>query len=426
VPFSLQKYLNFNPETLRNFGKLLSGNILAQGITIGVALLLSRIYEPVDFGVFSIFNSFTLILAVVAAGRFELAIVAAEKEVHAQKLFQLALRISLYVFLGLQVVFLLFSDEFAEWVTMEEEYHWILWLVPLGTLASSLNQVLGYLSNRFKEYGSLSLAKVNQSLASSAGSLGLGVMQAHPLGLVTGNILGHLANFFTLWWKNKNQPWFRFRGRRVGKSLFKRYKDFPTISLPAALIDTISVNIPIFMIVALFDTTITGHYGFAYRLLNLPVVLIGMSVSQIFFQRFSELYHQGGNYQGFLVKTWGFLSLIGILPFTLLFFYGPELFTLFFGKKWLLAGEMSRIMSPMLFIIFISSPTSTVFVSLRKQNLLLLYSIISLIGRPLCIYYGYMENSIMLGLWWLTWFEIAVRMVFNVINYRISSGNEDL
>lgn len=422
MPFSLQKYLNFNPETLRNFGKLLSGNFLSQAITIVVALLLSRLYEPVDFGVFSIFNSLTLILAVVAAGRFELAIVAAEKEIHAQKLFQLAIKISIYVFLGLQVIFLLFSDEIALLVTLEEEYYWILWLVPIGTLASSLNQVLGYLSNRFKEYGSLSLAKVNQSMASSAGSLGLGIIQAHPLGLVSGNILGHLANFLTLWWKSRNQEWLRFRGRSVSKSLFRRYRDFPTISLPAALIDTISVNVPIFMIVTLFDTTITGHYGFAYRLLNLPVVLIGMSVSQIFFQRFSELYHQGGNYQGFLVKTWGFLSILGLIPFSVLFFYGPELFTLFFKKKWLMAGEMASIMSPMLFFVFVSSPTSTVFVSLRRQNLLLLYSIISVIGRPLCIYYGYMENSIMLGLWWLTGFEIAVRMVFNVIIYRISGG----
>lgn len=422
MPFSLQKYLNFNPETLRNFGKLLSGNFLSQAITIVVALLLSRLYEPVDFGVFSIFNSLTLILAVVAAGRFELAIVAAEKEIHAQKLFQLAIKISIYVFLGLQVIFLLFSDEIALLVTLEEEYYWILWLVPIGTLASSLNQVLGYLSNRFKEYGSLSLAKVNQSVASSAGSLGLGIIQAHPLGLVSGNILGHLANFLTLWWKSRNQEWLRFRGRSVSKSLFRRYRDFPTISLPAALIDTISVNVPIFMIVTLFDTTITGHYGFAYRLLNLPVVLIGMSVSQIFFQRFSELYHQGGNYRGFLLKTWGFLSILGLIPFTVLFFYGPELFTLFFKKKWLMAGEMASIMSPMLFFVFVSSPTSTVFVSLRRQNLLLLYSIISVIGRPLCIYYGYMENSIMLGLWWLTGFEIAVRMVFNVIIYRISGG----
>lgn len=422
MPFSLQKYLNFNPETLRNFGKLLSGNFLSQAITIVVALLLSRLYEPVDFGVFSIFNSLTLILAVVAAGRFELAIVAAEKEIHAQKLFQLAIKISIYVFLGLQVIFLLFSDEIALLVTLEEEYYWILWLVPIGTLASSLNQVLGYLSNRFKEYGSLSLAKVNQSVASSAGSLGLGIIQAHPLGLVSGNILGHLANFLTLWWKSRHQDWLRFRGRSVSKSLFRRYRDFPTISLPAALIDTISVNVPIFMIVTLFDTTITGHYGFAYRLLNLPVVLIGMSVSQIFFQRFSELYHQGGNYRGFLLKTWGFLSILGLVPFTVLFFYGPELFTLFFKKKWLMAGEMASIMSPMLFFVFVSSPTSTVFVSLRRQNLLLLYSIISVIGRPLCIYYGYMENSIMLGLWWLTGFEIAVRMVFNVIIFRISGG----
>ena len=59
---------------LRNVITLITGTAIAQAIPIAISPVLTRIYSPDDFGVFALYLSITSIIAIVATGRYELAI----------------------------------------------------------------------------------------------------------------------------------------------------------------------------------------------------------------------------------------------------------------------------------------------------------------------------------------------------------------
>lgn len=59
---------------INRVARVLVGTLGAQLITIGVTLLLVRLYSPAEMGAFSVWLSFATIFAVVVTGRYELAI----------------------------------------------------------------------------------------------------------------------------------------------------------------------------------------------------------------------------------------------------------------------------------------------------------------------------------------------------------------
>lgn len=64
---------------INRVARVLVGTLGAQLITIGVTLLLVRLYSPAEMGAFSVWLSFATIFAVVVTGRYELAIFRLEK-----------------------------------------------------------------------------------------------------------------------------------------------------------------------------------------------------------------------------------------------------------------------------------------------------------------------------------------------------------
>lgn len=65
---------------INRVARVLVGTLGAQLITIGVTLLLVRLYSPAEMGAFSVWLSFATIFAVVVTGRYELAIFSTREE----------------------------------------------------------------------------------------------------------------------------------------------------------------------------------------------------------------------------------------------------------------------------------------------------------------------------------------------------------
>ena len=59
---------------------LIFGTSVAQLITIGFTPLLSRIYNPDDFGLFAIIFDISSIISTVIGGRYEIALVQPEND----------------------------------------------------------------------------------------------------------------------------------------------------------------------------------------------------------------------------------------------------------------------------------------------------------------------------------------------------------
>ena len=59
---------------------LVSGNVLAQVISVLAYLLLTRIFSPSDFALFNIFYSYIEVLIIFSTCKYELAVMVADDE----------------------------------------------------------------------------------------------------------------------------------------------------------------------------------------------------------------------------------------------------------------------------------------------------------------------------------------------------------
>jgi O-antigen/teichoic acid export membrane protein len=178
---------------------------------------------------------------------------------------------------------------------------------------------------------------------------------------------------------------------------FKRYSNFPKYQVMGSLVNTLSWQIPIFLLSYYFSTTIVGYYSLGWMVVTMPMTLIGAAISQVFFQRAAMVKHEGSLSLIFL-ETYSLLIKISLFPLLLLAFIGHDLFVLIFGPAWGQAGYFIQILSVFAIAYFITSPLSSILAISEKQKIGFLLSSVSLILRFISISIGGILGSATLSI----------------------------
>src|SRR5690554_6384887 len=74
--------------------------------------------------------------------------------------------------------------------------------------------------------------------------------------------------------------------------MLKRYKHFPLYSVPPALMNSASLNLPTYYLAAVHGPSPVGLYALGQRVLGVPLNLIAESVSQVFLSQAAEMYRK--------------------------------------------------------------------------------------------------------------------------------------
>jgi O-antigen/teichoic acid export membrane protein len=159
------------------------------------------------------------------------------------------------------------------------------------------------------------------------------------------------------------------------RALAIKYSDLPKVNGVHALTDMLQSTGVVFIISALFGSVTTGLYGLTLRILQAPLTLIGSSFSIVFYKEVSEKVAKNEKIDKLLRTTISTLALISFPIFLTIMIVGPSLFAFVFGEEWREAGVYARIMSPWLFVNFISSPVSHLPVILNRQRQFFLLSL---------------------------------------------------
>ncbi|MGI6455387.1 MAG: oligosaccharide flippase family protein [bacterium] len=176
-----------------------------------------------------------------------------------------------------------------------------------------------------------------------------------------------------------------------------RHRKFPMINLWALLLSNLSGQIPIFLLTYFFNSIIVGYYAFGYRMIQIPMSLIGNSIGQVFFQRASVL-KKNGKLPKILEITIAQLIKIGLFPIFIICFFCEDIFFIVFGPDWHEAGIYARILLGVGFIQFVYSPISTIFSVHEKQQYGLLVNLLTFISRLFSFLIGGLINNIYLTL----------------------------
>ena len=387
------KALLYN-KLVKQTSVLAGGTVIAQIIGLIATPILSRFYTPNDFGLLGSLLTIAAIISVIGSLKYEMAIVLTSNRIETKGVFTLSIWL-LLLFTGLISISVLIYPTWLTYVGLEKVTVTNVVLLLLLVLGYGLQNIYYQWHSKLENYALLSKNAMAQKLGIVIFQILTFVLFSSTYGLIVGFTFGWLLALLILiipQWKEINQLPFRLTHLKL---LAKKYYRFPAYTALQNLLNSVSQGLPILMLGFYFDATTVGLYFFAVRILQLPSTIIGKSVRQVFYKRASDLKSNLPQLRKeYLKTTFGLFGII-LSPVVVIFIFGPEIFQFLFGKKWIEAGEISRWLFLWIGMGFCNSPSQSVLIILKKQNIFLFYEIVLTISRFLVLFIT-LSNSMIL------------------------------
>lgn len=381
----------FRSEFAKGVLTLVSGTAVAQVINFGASIYLARVYLPDDFGAVSLFMAIVSFILVISCGKFDVAIVAARTQEDAAKLFSLSFLITLAV-----SILTLFCASTLVYFSIDIYkdsgiYSWLPYIAASVLLLTGV-QIFWMWNVREKKFGNISFVRIAEAVTMNGFAVLFKAMGA--FGLLVGTLLSQLVSFLMLGWIiGKKESFKRFDfGRAELKNTFYRYREFPKVNILQGFLDIFQMNAIVLLATGQFAPAVIGFYGLCMRVLQVPMRLIVLPVSHVFFAKASEVHREGGDLYILVKKTIG-QTIVFALPVPLvLAIAGPDLFSLVFGETWREAGVYARLLSGWIFLDLVRAPIAQVASIVGKQKYVLYVSIVG--------------NILLLGALWVGIFRL--------------------
>jgi len=363
----------------KNVLTLFTGRIISHLIPFIVYPVLTRLYTPEEFGVFALFSSICIILSIIATGNYELSVMLPEEDKDAFNLVILSIFFNL-VFSLILTGILFLTEDYLSLLFEGANARLVIFLIPASVFFQGIIRTLGNWKNRKKKYKMISASFITNSGVTTGLQTYLGFMDHGPSGLIGSAVAGQgaAAGILSAGSFRDYLAMKKYINLKKITELTKRYIKFPKYNLFSQLLNNISIQIPVFLLTALFKKSmnIVGSYSIPHRILSVPVTMIGSSISQVYFQTASENRKDKNALNTITFDILKKLLLIGVIPFSFVIVYGDIIFTFVYGSEWEIAGHFAQIISPWLLFVFIASPLSPIFTVLEKQQLSLLFNIV--------------------------------------------------
>jgi len=391
-------------EFSKNFYALFTGTALAQAIPILISPLLTRLFTPSEFGLLAIYVSISSLIAIVATGRYEMAIVLPKDNKNAYSLLVLSVMMAIAVSTLCFPLLYWQKPNLIEWYNEPNIEQW-WYIIPFTVLLTGFYQAFNYYATRNKKFSRISSSKISDSVINNAVKIFSGYKLYGVFGLILGNLVGHIVACLALlkiaWDKQLWKEVWSDKSNILTQG--RKYSDFLKINTVHAFSDVLQATLLIFIISTYFGSVALGFFAFTLRIIKTPMSLIGGSLTQVFYQKISVNYSEGGDISRLVKKMVKNLFYISLPVFTIVMVFGPGLFAFIFGAEWRVAGEFAQILSPWMLLGFVATTISQVpnIVNKQKENF-----IISLAGHILLLgsilYGSLVANDIKQGLLLIT------------------------
>lgn len=351
-----------------------AGTAIAQAIGLAAVPILTRLYNPADFGVLGVYASALAVLAAIAALRFELAVPLPENTNDAVSLVILSMIISTG-FCALAATGLWLTHEQLSSVDHLGTLSAYVPLLVAGVFAASLYQTLSYWAVRVQAYPVIARTRLSEVLGMITVQIGTGLLGLGPIGLLVGHIIGQAGGFVILA-RLIIHP-YQERSSRLTisttRTLAIRYRRFPLYTAPATLLNAVGNNIPPILLAATHGAEIAGYFFVAQRILGAPLTLLGRSVSQAYNGEAAKLLRGQDPHLARLFFSLAKKLVVVAIPMAILvMLFASSLFAWALGAEWREAGHYAEILVLMFIPRFVTSPLSITMSILERQQVTLL------------------------------------------------------
>ncbi|WP_141354684.1 lipopolysaccharide biosynthesis protein [Zoogloea ramigera] len=355
-------------STLSRVLQVAGGAALGQLLIIAASPVLTRIYTPADFGFLGVYVSVVSVIGAVAAFRYDVASSVVKSERSSNLLFRLAL--VLVGFVSLVSFPLLVGWQVSDFSVSGDLVGFPL-LCALSVFFFGLFQAASYVTVRRKKFRDVGYARALQNGGGVLAQLTLGFVGIGWYGLALGYLSGLVLSFFFLWsrlgWFLKKDDFIKYK-RRIRCVAF-RHSDYAVKSAPAALIGTAGLFAPNILFSVFYGAAVAGAYVLAQRVVVLPMHFVGMAVAQVYLSKLAGAYNEKDpRFYDYVKSASVRLFAVGLIPASLLSFFGSQLFGFIFGSQWATSGVYSSFLVWAFLLQLVSSPLSTVFVIVGRQT----------------------------------------------------------
>lgn len=377
-----------NSRFVKNIGLLAGATLTAQLISFFLTPVITRLYSPVNYGLYGTVITYSSILVSFYSLKFEMGIIKSDNMEEEKDL----------TFLSLASVLTFFLLTFTIGLSL------LLWdlsifgiegkiLIGSSVIAFflSISNVFIQVLNNLEKYKVISLRTVINKIIITSTQVLYGLKGNSFVYLILGQISGlFIGMIYLLNQTPRALLRFDVSITRLKQTIINN-KYFPAYLTLQGLLNALSQSVPVIFLNYFYSEAIVGNYFLAIAMLQLPVSLLGKSIRQVFYKNISVDKKDPKKVLKKLKKivlTLGFLS----IPFLfIIVLFGVDLFTFVFGDDWVIAGEFSKYLILWVILMFINIPTSSVLILINKQKVQAQYELFLLLARVssfiICGYY---------------------------------------
>lgn len=413
----------FNRDFKENILRLTYASSFGQLIVVLATPILTRIYTPEGFGILALYVSFGGVAVVLATCRLEVAIMLPKKQAEADSITMTCFLLSICIAIVVTICVFCLNFWGGTFLHKDSSQEWLL-LLPITCIFGGWAQVVGVWLNRVKKYRVLAASKLIQSFSTALIGMFLGYFLSLEIGLVVAFVSGGVITSAYLVWRSMTSGMPFFFPKDIVFP-FRKYKNLFVYTLPNSILDNVRLVVVNVLFGVYFGNEKIGLYTLALKLIQLPSVLIGSSISHVLFEDISRrkrnqksIFPQVKKY----VKT---ALLVSFLLHAPIYFFAESVFLLVFGSLWEEAGKVAKILVPWMLFSFVSSPLSMIYMTMKMERSLFFLSLLYFLAPVsiivLCNQSGYLSvlKYMSLGMVFVT-ITMIVTLLRSVYKYERS------
>jgi len=357
---------------LQNLAYTISGSAYGILLQLIFSPILARIYTPDAYGNFGVYMAIVSNISMVSMLMLPNAFVIPKKEKEFASLLQLTSFLAISTSVLTFLIFSLFGNQIASFFNHDGPQWWY-YLIGPSLFLVNFKQINSNWIIRLKLFKkSVKVGFVTSLLGRLFnliyGLLSRGAIAGLILGEITGKTIGLFVQIKIILSGNYHILLKGFSFKKIWNAL-SQYRNYPLFLLPGNYLNLLAGQLPIFLFSSAFGFQMVGFYTFSLALLDMPLRLIGNSISPVFLQKAAEVQNNQPEKLGAITKeAFQKLLFVALIPFGLISAFGDYLFLLVFGENWEMAGTFCRILSVFYMFRLSVSPISSVLAIIRKEK----------------------------------------------------------
>ena len=383
---------------LKSILLLTSGSMLGQIIGFIGSMIMTRLYTTSEIGIMTTIVSISGIFAPVINARFDFALVKEQKEEYIFALVKMSIYIGVIMSMLISLASYIYFTGIDGFISPTVSVFFVFLILVI----QAFSNVFKSYNNNIGDFKTMTSVIVLRRFAEEISMAIFGLLVSRVIGQYFGmkreivNIKIFFKPIISVQWKCVQEA-------------YKIHKRQLYYSAPAALMNAGSYSLISLIVGKYFGLEMLGIYAISFAVLGLPLSVISGNVSKVYFSEASKEYAIKGTFNESTKKTLGFLMIIAVVLFFVMYYLFPILVPVIYGEKYKMAGFMIRILAPMFAVRFVSSAINTGLVVCNKQNFELIIQIMFMLSVALL---AFLCNNRLLT---ISTFLLGVSLTYSIV-----------